>query len=83
VKKHLQDFIEGELLSGRTVTSDEDLLVSELLDSLAVMRLVAFIRKTLGISVPARDVTLANFSTIDAMAAYLERLTADQGADGG
>jgi acyl carrier protein len=81
VKQDIQDFIERDLLSGRSVATNQDLLVSELLDSLAVMRLVAFIKKTLGIAVPARDVTLAHFRTIDAIAAYLDTQTAGQGAD--
>lgn len=76
-KRVIHDYIEKELLSGRAITSDEELLVSEQLDSLAVMRLVAFIEKTLGIRIPPKDVKLANFATIDAISAYLSAQMAE------
>lgn len=71
MKQAIQEFIEKDLLSGQSVSTGEDLLTTELLDSLSVMRLVAFIDKKLGIRVPPKDLTLKNFSTIDSIAEYL------------
>ena len=67
----LKRFVEGELLSGREVSNDENLLLSGLVDSLGVMRLVAFIEKSFEFKVPAGDVKLANFQSLEAVAAYV------------
>lgn len=69
----LRTFIQRELLSDETVqiTPDQDLLLSELLDSLSVTRLVAHIEDARGIQIPPEDVTLENFRSLEAMAAYL------------
>jgi len=77
MRETIRSFIEAELLSGRAVETDEDLLVGGAIDSLGVMRLVAFIENRFGLRVPAGDVRLPNFGTIDAIAAYLERRRAE------
>ncbi len=73
----IRRYIEGELLSGKSVEDDEDLLVGGAVDSLGIMRLVAFIESTYQIRVTAGDVRLQNFSTVDAITAYLERRTSE------
>lgn len=56
----------------------EDLLEDSLIDSLGVMRLVAFIKSETGVTVPPEDMTIENFVSINAIATYLEnRLKAD------
>lgn len=72
----IQTFVERELLSGRTVGPDDDLLLSGLVDSLGVMRLVAFIEQTFGFKVHAREVKLANFATLSSIVAYVETRSA-------
>ncbi len=72
VRPVIQDFIENKLLSSRGITDSEDLLLSGLVDSLGVMRLVAFIEATFGFKVPARDIKLAHFSNLNAIVAYVE-----------
>jgi acyl carrier protein len=72
MRQAIRAFIVTELLSGTDVTDDQELLVSGLVDSLGVMRLVAFIDKDLGIRVPHADIKLRNFATIDAITGYLE-----------
>ena len=69
----IRTFIQSDLLSGRPVTNDEPLLLSGLVDSLGVMRLVAFLEKSFGFRVPAGDLKLSNFGTLDAIVAYVER----------
>lgn len=76
MRETIRRFIESELLSGHPVEDDEDLLVGGSVDSLGVMRLVAFIETTFALRVPAGDVRLPNFATVDAITAYLERRTA-------
>ncbi len=73
MKDELRNYIQDELLDGREITDDENLLLSGLIDSMGVMRLVAFISERFGISVPPEDLTIENFVSLDAMAEYLSR----------
>ena len=77
MRETIRRFIEVELLAGQPVEDDEDLLIGGSVDSLGVMRLVAFIEATFGLRVPAGDVRLPNFATVDAITAYLERRTTE------
>lgn len=52
------------------LAADDD-LVELGLDSIAYVRLVAFIKQEFGISVPDRDLTLDRFGTIGRMVGYL------------
>lgn len=72
MRQAIKDFIATELLSGQTLADDDELLLSGMVDSLGVMKLIAFIDKELGIKVPHADIKLRNFSTIDALVSYLE-----------
>ena len=67
----LKSYIENSLLNGRSVATDENLLLSGLLDSLGVMSLVAYIEDNFEIAVPFEDVIIENFMTIEAMAQYI------------
>ncbi|MEM6693705.1 MAG: phosphopantetheine-binding protein [Pseudomonadota bacterium] len=71
----LTAFLNDELLSrdaSELLGPNDDLLTTGLLDSIAVMRLVAFIESDLGVNVPPEDVTFENFLTVTALASYLE-----------
>lgn len=67
-------FISSALLGGETVDASDELLLSGKLDSLGVMSLVAFIEKEKGISIPAQDLTMENFTSVDAISDYLRTL---------
>lgn len=67
----IRAFIETRLLGGRTIGPDEDLLLSGLLDSLAVMSLVAEVERVTARPVPPTDVVIENFATLDAIANYM------------
>ena len=70
----LLDFIREEILfegDMSSLTSADDLLRSDILDSLSVMRLVDFIYRVFGYSVPPEDITLSNFSSVDTICDYL------------
>jgi acyl carrier protein len=73
MKDEIRDTIIRDLLDGRTVGDSEDLLISGLVDSLGVMRLIAWIEKRFDLRIPPEDVTIDNFETIDAIDAYLGR----------
>lgn len=72
IMQRLRPYIEGNLLGGRAIADDEDLLLSGLLDSLAVMSLVAFIEKSFDLKIPFEDVLIENFESLSAIAAYLQ-----------
>ena len=65
-------YIQGSLLNGREIGPEEDLLLSGLLDSLAVASMVAELERIGGVRVPPQDVTIQNFKSIRAMVAYVE-----------
>jgi acyl carrier protein len=74
MKERLRQYLLDELLNlppQASLADDDDLLLSGWLDSLGVVRLIAFIEESLGTTVPPEDVTIENFLTINAMSAYL------------
>jgi acyl carrier protein len=79
----LAEFVRNELLHGRKValTGDADLLSAGIVDSLGILRLVAFIEERFGVRVPDEDVVFENFQSIQAMASYVtQRLDAKASA---
>jgi acyl carrier protein len=79
----LADFIRNELLHGRKVvlTEEADLLSAGIVDSLGILRLVAFIEDRFGVKVPDEDVVFENFQSIRAMGTYVsQRLGASASA---
>jgi acyl carrier protein len=72
VKDGIREYIISDLLDGQAVGDGDDLLLSGLVDSLGVMRLVTFLEDTFATTVPPEDVTIDNFANIDSIAAYIE-----------
>lgn len=58
------------------ITSDTDLLLCGLVDSLGVVRIVGWIEDEIGIEIDPLDVVLDNFQTVGQMLAYIDRRTA-------
>jgi len=75
VKERLARYIATDLLNEttRAIADDEDLLGSGLLDSLSVISLVHFIEQEAGIDIPAEDVTIEHFISLEAIDAYIRR----------
>ena len=69
----LTDYIANEIVAspGIVLRADDDLLEDSLVNSVGIMRLVAFIEQEFGFAVPAQDVTVENFSTVNAIVEYL------------
>ena len=77
MQKIIIDYIENDLLSGQgdiKLTADEDLLTTGLIDSLGIMKLLAFLEETFKVKVPAEDMTIENFMTVDLMTNYMKSL---------
>lgn len=73
-KTEILHFISSTLLGGEIVAASDELLLSGILDSLGVMSLVAFIEKERGLNIPAQDLTIENFASVDAISDYLRTL---------
>lgn len=71
----LIEYICTELLEDpdRELSTRDQLLLDDIVDSLGVMRLVHFIEQRGGKSIPAEDITIENFASVEAIAAYLNR----------
>jgi acyl carrier protein len=65
-------YVSEELLEDdEPVAADENLLADGMVNSMGMLRLVAFIDDTWDIRVPPEDFTIENFRTIAAIDAYL------------
>ena len=80
MKDTLKHYIEQELLSDRgavTLSDDDNLLGSGLVDSVGMMTLVLFIEDTFALTVPPEDVTIEHFMSVNTIHAYLESRKAE------
>lgn len=73
MKERIKGYIASELVGQPTLVigDDEDLLLSGLVDSLGVVRLIDFLEEESGVSIPPGEITIENFGTVNAMATYL------------
>ena len=72
----IERFIVEEIMLGDRRTKldpDKSLLSSGILDSLALLRLIAFVEEKFGITIDDGEVIPDNFETLKDMSAYLER----------
>ena len=73
-------YIQDNLLTGKVeieLSPEDDLLGSGLLDSMGVMRLVAFVEETFNIKIPPEDIVIENFMDVKAITNYVESLNVD------
>lgn len=83
VERRILEFIRGELLSpGMDVNRDHDLL-SELLDSVAVLRLAAFVDEEFRIATRPEDFVIENFQNVAVLGAHVCRTAGRAPADSG
>lgn len=68
------NFITKELAVGSAdieLGYEDDLLLSGLVSSLDIMRLVAFVESEYGVTIPAEDIVIEHFETVDAIHNYV------------
>ena len=56
----------------KSLDVDEDLLAEGIIDSMGVMKLVAFMEETFGIQVADEDLVPENFQSLNVMAKFVE-----------
>lgn len=78
VRDTIRAHISTALLNGQDVAQDEELLMSGLIDSLSIVRLVAFLEAEYAIKVPPQDVTIDNLASVERVAAYVVQACTDR-----
>ena len=74
IEARLIEFIQGELTGpGSEVGRDDDLLSGELLDSVAVLRLAAFVEEEFAIPMRPADFVVENFQNVAVLTEYVRR----------
>ena len=76
MEQTIERFIVDEIMLGdrRTKLAPDDSLISSgILDSLALLRLIAFIEEQVGIAINDGEVVPDNFQTLNDIKAFLER----------
>jgi acyl carrier protein len=81
IEQRLLAFLQRELLEpGVTMGRDADLLSGEVIDSIGVLRLAAFVGEEFRIVVQPSDFVVENFRNVAVLAGYIGRALAAQGA---
>lgn len=73
-EEQIKQFILSDLIKDGSATeldNDENLIDSGVVDSLGIMKLVAFLEKSFKVAVSDDEILLDNFETIDAIAGFL------------
>ncbi len=76
IEEAIERFIVDEIMIGGADTRiepDQSLLDSGILDSLALLRLIAFIQEQFGVDVDGGEVTSDNFDTLNDIRAFIEQ----------
>ncbi len=84
IKDSLIEFVTTELLEADdAVSPDENLLADGMVDSLGMLRLLAFIESSFSIKVPPTDFVVSNFRTINILSEYLAKSSAAHASSSG
>ena len=72
----IRSIIRDEILNDPDlkIEADQDLLLSEILNSLSVTLLITRLENSCNVEIPPEDVTLDNFGTLERIAAYVQTL---------
>lgn len=74
-KEDIRDYIAKEFLPGdnpEELTADLDLVGTGIIDSLGVLKLVAFIERTGAMTISSEDLDVERFTTINSIHALIE-----------
>jgi acyl carrier protein len=76
VETAIERFVVDELMLGDSNTKidpNESLISSGVLDSLALLRLIAFLEEQMGVTVDDSEVIPENFETINEIKSFIEK----------
>lgn len=81
IEHRILAFLHAELLEpGASIERDADLLSGEVIDSIGVLRLAAFVSDEFQIVVQPSDFVVEHFRNVAVIAGYIGRTLAAQGA---
>lgn len=72
----LIDFIKTDLAKGKGLhhlTETDNLIEAEVMDSLAIMKLILFLEDEFGVKIADDDMALENFTSVESIYALVER----------
>jgi len=72
----LLEFIKTDLARGKglgTLQETDDLIETEVMDSLGIMKLILFLEDNYAVKISDEDLTLENFCSIESIHGLLER----------
>lgn len=75
IESSVEKFILDELLSGsrtQKIDPDESLVISGILDSLSLLRLISFLEENFNVMVDDDEVVSENFETLNVIKAFVE-----------
>jgi len=70
----IREYIQKEIATGREISNDESLLVAGVLDSLAVVKLVAYVEDQFDVEIPDSDFDPDNFESVATITQLIERI---------
>lgn len=74
-EQKIREFVQAGCCKKEPIGSDQDILLSGLLDSLSIANLLVFLESEFDLKIPLEDVTVENFSTTNDIANFVsERL---------
>jgi acyl carrier protein len=80
IERRVLGFLQRELLEpGVTIGRDDDLLSGEVIDSIGVLRLAAFVGEEFGMVIQPSDFVVENFRSVAVIAGYVGRARAANG----
>ncbi len=73
MKNKIIEYIKIQLINQENIqiNADEDLLSSGILDSLSVMKLIAFIEESFEIKIDPEDMVIENFLDVNSMETFI------------
>jgi acyl carrier protein len=66
-------FLRGDLGIDDALVAEDALITTGRVDSVGLLRLVAFVEKASGLTIPNRDVKTEHFDSVRKIRSYLER----------
>ena len=73
MEKQLLKFINTSILNEMVeISADDELLISGLVDSMNVMRLVSFVKSEFKLEIAPHEITIENFSSVKRLSIFLD-----------
>lgn len=75
VKERISQFIRSDILTDQRVTNLEgaDLITTGIIDSLGIMKLIAFLEQTFSVRLEDEEIVAENFETIETITSLVEK----------